>query len=136
MVVARDRRPHSSERKARTAMNLKHLLLAATLVSLPASAAMAQTTYHQRHSIHARQRHQQARINRGVRDGQITPRGAARAENQQNRIDAREDRMRANDGGHLTAQDRHRLAREQDRSSRGIYDRNHNGYTDPGVAPR
>ena len=37
--------------------NLKNLFLAAALLALPATAAMAQTTtYHQRHSIRARQR--------------------------------------------------------------------------------
>lgn len=117
-------------------MNLRTFVIAATLAALPASAAMAQTTYHQRHSIRARQNRQQARISRGVRDGQITPNGAAHAEANQARIANQEHQMRAADGGHLTAGDRHQLAREQDRTSRGIYDRNHNQYTDPGVTPR
>ena len=117
--------------------NLKNLFLAAALLALPATAAMAQTTtYHQRHSIRARQRRQQARIAHGVRDGQITPRGAAQAEHNQARISSEEHRDRAADGGHLTAQDRHQIARQQDRTSQGIYDRNHNAATDPGVAPR
>lgn len=116
-------------------MKLTNLILAATLITLPVSAAMAQTTYSQRHSIRARQAHQQARINRGVRDGQITPNGAAHAEANQARIASEEHSMRQADGGRLTAQDRHRIARQQNRTSRGIYDRNHNQYTDPGVAP-
>lgn len=117
-------------------MNVKHILSLAMLVALPACTASAQTTYGQRHSIRARQAHQQARIDRGVRDGQITPRGAARAEANQARIASEEHNMRRADGGHLTAQDRHTLARQQNRTSRGIYDRNHNRYTDPGVIPR
>ena len=44
--------------------------------------------------------------------------------------------MRQADGGRLTAQDRHTLARQQNRTSKGIYDRNHNRYTDPGVTPK
>lgn len=117
-------------------MNLRTFVIAATLVVLPASAATAQTTYQQRHSIRARQSRQQARISRGVRDGQITPQGAAHAEANQARIASQENQMRAADGGHLTAGDRHQLSREQNRTSRGIYDRNHNQYTDPGVIPR
>ena len=118
-------------------MNLKMLLLATSLVALPVSSAFAQhTTYHQRHSIQARQQRQQNRISRGVRDGQITPNGAAHAEANQAKIASEEHTMRSQDNGHLTAQDRHTLARQQDRTSQGIYDRNHNQYTDPGVAPR
>lgn len=119
-------------------MTLKTLALAAALVTLPLSSALASaqhTTYAQRHSIHARQARQQARINHGVRDGQITPQGAAHAERNQARIASEQHQMRAADGGHLTTQDRHTLARQQDRTSKGIYDRNHNGYTDPGVTP-
>ena len=108
-----------------------------SLMSLPVSSALAQhTTYSQRHSIAARSAHQQSRINKGVADGQITPRGAARADANQNRIRSEDHAMRAADNGHLTAQDRHKLARQQDRTSRGIYNRNHNAVTDPGVPPR
>ncbi len=118
-------------------MNLKNLVLGAALIALPLAAASAQTTtYHQRHSIRARQHHQQARIAHGVRDGQITPHGAAQAERNQARISSEEHRDRAADGGHLTSGERHTIARQQDRTSQGIYDRNHNQATDPGVTPR
>ncbi len=117
-------------------MILKYAVLAASLIALPVSSALAQkTTYAQRHAIAARSSHQQARIQKGVADGQITPRGAARAEANQSRIKSEDHSMRAADGGHLTAQDRHTLARQQDATSRGIYNRNHNQYTDPGVVP-
>ena len=68
--------------------------------------------------------------------GKITPRGAAAAERSQARISSEEHQDRAADGGHLTAQDRHQIARQQNRTSQGIYIRNHNQYTDPGVAPK
>ena len=110
--------------------------VAVATIGLTAGTASAQTTYNQRHSIRARQAHQQARINHGVRDGQITPRGAAAAERNQARISSEEHSMRSADGGHLTAQDRHTLAPQQNRDARGIYNRNHNAATDPGVAPR
>ena len=118
-------------------MNFKAFLLAASLVMLPTSGALAQsTTYHQRHSVNSRDARQQARINKGVADGQITPRGAAAADAHQARLNAEQSRMRAADNGHLTAHDRHKIARQQDRTSQRIYNRNHNAATDPGVPPR
>jgi hypothetical protein len=119
------------------AMNLKSLVIAASLVAIPTSGVLAQqTTNNQRHSINQRSANQQARINKGVADGQITPGGAAKADANQARINNQNSRMRSRDNGHLTAADRHKLAREQNRTSQGIYDRNHNGTTDPGVAPK
>ena len=118
-------------------MNWKAILIAASLVALPASSALAQrTTYHQRHSVNARDARQQARINKGVADGQITPKGAAAADAHQAHLNAEQSNMRAADNGHLTAQDRHTIARQQNRTSQRVYDRNHNAATDPGVAPR
>jgi hypothetical protein len=118
-------------------MKLTTALIAASLISVPVSGALAQqTTYAQRHSIQARQTNQQDRIAHGVRDGQITPNGAAHAEANQAKISSEEHTMRSADNGHLTSQDRHTLARQQDRASKGIYDRNHNQATDPGVAPK
>lgn len=122
-------------------MFVNKIILSATIAAVSlgvaaSSTAAAQSSYSQRHSIRARQSRQQARINHGVRDGQITPRGAAAAERNQARISGEEHQMRAADGGHLTASDRHTLARQQNSSSRGIYNRNHNAYTDPGVTPR
>ncbi len=117
-------------------MLMKKIIFGVTVMALSAGAAMAQTTYGQRHSIRARQANQQRRIDQGVRSGQITPQGAAAAERNQARISREEHEMRQADGGHLTAQDRHQLARQQNRTSRGIYDRKHNAYTDPGVTPK
>jgi hypothetical protein len=120
----------------RILMKYQCLLLAALVLALPTASAMAQTTKTQRHSIQARQARQQARINHGVADGQITPGGAAKADRNQAKISNQETRMRNQDGGNLTAADRHRLANEQNRTSQGIYNRNHNSATDPGVTPQ
>jgi hypothetical protein len=117
-------------------MNSKLIMYAAFALVLPTTFAMAQTTQTERHSIQERQARQQARINHGVADGQITPGGAARADRNQAKIANQETQMRNNDGGNLTAADRHRLANEQNSTSRGIYNRNHNATTDPGVAPQ
>ena len=117
-------------------MKIESILIAATLLVVHATSAFAQsTTYAQRHSLHARQNNQQARIAHGVQDGQITPKGAAAAERTQSRIATEKRNDRAVDGGHLTAQNRHQIARQQDRASQNIYNRNHNQYTDPGVTP-
>ena len=110
-------------------------IAAASMGVAASSTASAQSTYRQRHSIRARQANEQRRIDQGVRSGQITPRGAAIAERNQSRISNEEHQMRAVDGGRLTPQDRHTLARQQNQASQGIYNRKHNGYTDPGVVP-
>ena len=117
-------------------MNHKMLLAIALATTSTVVSASAQTTQRERHSIEARQARQQARINHGVADGQITPGGARQAERTQQRIANQETRMRNADGGNLTAADRHQLAREQNRASQGIYNRNHNAYADPGVNPQ
>lgn len=121
-------------------MNLKTVLRLSVLTVATCTAAPVllaqQTTPNQRHSINARAANQQARINKGVADGQITPKGAAAADARQNKINSEKSSMRAADNGHLTAGDRHTLARQQNRASRNIYNRNHNAATDPGVAPK
>ena len=130
-------RDSTGHRQKGITMLLNRLFFASTILALTASGAVAQTTTHtQRHSIRARQSHQQARINHGVRDGQITPKGAAHAEANQARISSEEHQDRAADNGHLTAADRHTIARQQNKTSQGIYNRNHNAATDPGVTPR
>ena len=118
-------------------MKFMTVLLSVSLLCVPAAGAFAQQTTHtQRHSIRARQSKQQARIAHGVKDGQITPKGASRAQANQAKISSEEHSMRSSDNGHLTAHDRHTLARQQDRTSQGVYDRNHNQATDPGVTPK
>lgn len=118
-------------------MNFKnHTDCSFVLYFLFSSVLAQNTTFHQRHSINARDTRQQNRINKGVADGQITPKGAAAADAHQAHLNAEQSRMRAADGGQLTSEDRHRIARQQDRTSRNIYNRNHNRATDAGVAPR
>jgi hypothetical protein len=75
-------------------------------------------------SINGRQARQQQRILRGVEDGQLTNREAQRLEGQEQRIDRQEDRFRETGGG-LSPQERARLERELDRSSRDIYRQRH-----------
>ncbi len=116
-------------------MKIKYLVAVACIAFLASTAFAQSTTYKQRHTINARDTRQQNRINKGVADGQITPKGAAAADAHQARLRNEQSNMRAADGGHLTAQDRHKIARQQDRTSQNIYNRNHNAATDPGVTP-
>ncbi len=114
-----------------------YLALAAMLTALPASALFAQTTTdQQRHSINDRRGNEQSRIRQGENSGQITQRGANNLEAHQQAIHSQEHADRAADGGHLTAQDRHQLARKQNRQSQRVYRDKHNAATQPGVAPR
>ena len=116
-------------------MNLRKLTFAAVLSVLPVAMAGAQTTYHQRHNINQRKANQQARIGQGVKSGQLTPHETSKLEHQEAGSNKEEAGMRAQDNGHLTAQDRHTLAHQQNVESKRIYDDKHNAHTDPGVPP-
>ena len=117
-------------------MKLFRIAVAATLFALPMTAALAQTTYGERHHINARKENQQDRIAQGVRSGQLTPRETARLEHQEGAINHEEHAMRAQDNGHLTAADRHLLARQQNAESRRIERDKHNVARDPGAPLR
>jgi len=118
-------------------MKIKHILLAASLLALPASAALAQrSTPKQRHTINARKTDQQDRIAQGVKSGQLTPGETAHLEHQEGGINKEERGMKAEDNGHLTSQDRHTLASQQNQESKRIYNDKHNARTDPGVTPQ
>lgn len=100
----------------------KASLSCAALTALPASTLLAQTTYDQRHSVNDRRGDEQSRIRQGEASGQITRRGAHNLEAHQHAIHSQEraDRAAAN-GGRLTTQERHQLARKQNRQSQRIY---------------
>ena len=115
-------------------MKLKHFLVAATLLALPA-ASFAQTTYGERHHLQARKGNQQQRIAQGAESGQLTPGETRHVEHQEHAINREGRAMRAQNNGHLTASDRHTLARQQNQESRRIYRDKHNLRTDPGVPP-
>ena len=102
-------------------MKLAALALTSALV-FASSAAFAQS----RATINQRKDNQQDRIAQGIRSGQLTPRETAGLERQEGRINREEHSMRANDHGHLTAQDRRILTRQQNRESKRIYRAKHN----------
>jgi hypothetical protein len=98
----------------------KLILSAAALITLCAPLTFAQ-------NIHQRKVNQQKRIANGVKSGQLTPRETAHLERQQASINREEHRMRKADNGHLTAADRRALTRRQNRASKNIYAKKHNG---------
>lgn len=92
------------------------------LGSLP---ALAQSIYDPR--IDVREQNQQQRIQQGVNSGQLTPREANHLEAQQSRIQATENRMKAD--GNLTRGERARLTRMENHANRNIYHKRHNART-------
>lgn len=76
--------------------------------------------------IDQRETNEQNRINQGVQSGQLTPRETGKLEAQQARITQREERMAARNNGNLTAKDKAKLTRQQNRASRNIYAKKHN----------
>jgi len=87
----------------------------------------ANTAHYGNGEIGQRRENQQDRIAQGIRSGQLTPHETSRLENQQQGInrEARADRQ-AN-GGRLTGADRRAINQSQNRASRNIYAKKHNG---------
>src|SRR5215475_4656624 len=82
-------------------------------------AANAQSMY----DINQRQDYQQDRIERGVRDGQITRSEQARLEQGERAIDRAQSRAMAD--GHVSPQERANIDRMVDRENRQIYQQSH-----------
>lgn len=112
-------------------MKLKNFALIAVL-ALPSAAVFAQapsvTTTPGQHdrNINQRKGEQQERIAQGAKSGQLTAGETARLEHQEVGINREERGMRAQDNGHLTAQDRKTLHRQQNQESRRIQRDKHN----------
>lgn len=94
-------------------------LIAATTVAtaLPAAAQV----------VDQREHRQDARIDAGVRQGQLNPREAYRVDRREMAIHRQEHRMRARHDGRLTQHDRHVLNHRLNRESRQIERLRHNG---------
>ena len=108
-------------------MKLVTAMLASALFIAPA-AMIAQTPTPGAHdwNINQRKVDQQDRIAQGVRSGQLTAGETARLEHQEAGINREERGMRAEDNGHLTAQDRRTIHAQQNQESRRIYRDKHN----------
>ena len=117
-----------------TAMKFTKVLLATALIAAPAAAFAA--PHPVKHTINQRKENQQDRIAQGVKSGRLTPGETAHLEHQEAGINKEEHGMRAQDNGHLTAQDRSTLNKQQNVESKRIYKDKHNDVTDPGVTPK
>jgi polyhydroxyalkanoate synthesis regulator phasin len=103
---------------------MKHAILFCALLVLGSAFASAQTATPR---VTKRQLKQQARIEQGVKSGELTAGEAKRLELQQGKIQA--DKARAKSDGVVTPAERAKLAREQNRASRKIYRLKHNEKT-------
>ncbi|MGH9748234.1 MAG: hypothetical protein ACRD59_19230 [Candidatus Acidiferrales bacterium] len=74
-----------------------------------------------------RKENQQDRIAQGVKSGQLTPGETAKLEKQQQGINREERGMREANGGKLTGADRRAVNQQQNRASKNIYNKKHNG---------
>lgn len=96
---------------------MKKILAGLALATLLTTSAFAQRA-------RARHENQSARINQGVRSGELTPREAAKLRKKEaaSRAKLRRD---IRDGGGLTAKERAQTERRQDRLSREIAKEKH-----------
>lgn len=78
-------------------------------------------------TINQRERHQQARIADGVKDGELTRKEARKLEKQQANIHAAEARAKAD--GEFTPKERTKIQKRQDKASHQIYREKHDNQT-------
>jgi hypothetical protein len=102
------------------------LLSLAAAAAIASGAAMAQDPGHPRvNEVNQRLENQQDRINKGVADGQINGKQAARDERHDANIARRESIDEAKHGGHLTKAEDRRLNKSENRNSHRIYRQRH-----------
>lgn len=113
-------------------MNFKRMFLAAALAAL-AVPAFSQSD-NPAPVVNQRKENQQDRVANGVQNGSLTAGETRNLETREAGLNARENRMENRDNGNLTAADKARLTRQQNRLSRSIYRDKHNNLvqnTDP-----
>ncbi len=103
---------------------MKKVAMLFALVAMVATLASAQTATPR---VTKRQMKQQARIEQGVKSGELTKGEARRLERQQGKI-AAEKRMAKADGV-VTPAERAKLTHDQNRASKRIYRLKHNAKT-------
>lgn len=106
-------------------MSIARSAVVILLVGLTA-AASAQTKTPR---VDRRERRQEARIQEGVKSGELTKKEAATLEAQQQKI--RKDEMKAKADGTLSPAERMKLKREQNRANRRIFRKKHNAAEQP-----
>ena len=110
-------------------------LLSKTILTVAGAAALALTALPSIASageVNNRDHRQQARIDQGVRSGQLTQREYNRDQNRLDRVENQRARDLRSDGGHLTRGQYAHLNRELNRNSNDIYFTKHDRATQPG----
>lgn len=107
-------------------MKKSTFLVVAMLMVVCAAGVLSQTKTPR---VDARQRHQQKRIEQGVKSGELTNREVHRLERQEGRINANEVIAKAD--GKVTPAERARLNRQLNRESKRIYRAKHNNRVKP-----
>src|ERR1700752_4284450 len=115
----------------------KFILNSAALIAFAVPAAFAQqsgnsstntsgTTTTSSPTIQQRKENQQDRIANGIQSGQLTAGETKNLETKEAGLNKEEKNMRSADDGHLTAADRAKLNRQQNRLASNIYADKHN----------
>ena len=102
------------------------ITLLAALVAAAALPVAAQTSTP---LVDQRQQNQEARIQQGVQSGQLTPKEAAKLEKGQAKVQAAEDKAKAD--GVVTPKERAKLAKKQNQQSKKIYKEKHDAQKMP-----
>jgi len=79
--------------------------------------------------VHKRQKRQHARIQQGIRSGEVTPEEAAKLKAEQQKVQA--DREKAAADGKVTGKERRTIRHEQNQASRDILRKKHNRQYNP-----
>ena len=104
---------------------LPSALLIATV--MPAAFAQQAAPNYDAPTINQRKENQQDRIASGVKSGELTAGETRNLETKESALNREEHGMRAADDGHLTTGDRAVLNHQQNKLSRQIYNKKHNG---------
>jgi hypothetical protein len=96
----------------------------------------ANTAHYGNNKVGQRRENQQDRIAQGIKSGQLTAGETAKLEHQQKGINKQVASDRKANGGTLTASEKQQINKEQNHASKNIYNKKHNGATQPGAKPK
>ncbi len=118
------------------AMNERHVEPTAAQVANHNESAKARDGFGHGNEVNTREGNQQARISQGVKSGQMTPGETRNVENRDASINREAQRDRAENGGHLTGQEKQQINQRQDNVSKSIYKDKHNANNDAAAGAR
>ena len=106
------------------------MIFASLIIAIGLSADTYGQTKSKRYSINGRQQHQQQRLVRGIKSGELTARETYRLSREQAQIQRMESRFRRSGDG-LSYREGVKLQRELNQSSRHIYRQKHDSQDYP-----